>query len=649
MPRHRRRVVERRSASAAVVCAVTTLLACGQDVTGPGPPPQISVTPTFLDLVLGAARQLAVTVRDGQGDVVANPPLTFESSDPARVTVSLAGVVTAHAPGEAAVTVATDGASAYASVRALSPAQLHLSPDSTIATVDDTLVFTAQALDFAGNPVPNAPVAFESSNPLVLTIIGPLGRVRAAAPGTALVRVRSGTTTDSSRILVYGAAAAVSVTPDSLRLLVADDAPLVVQVRDANGTVVPSAPITFAVADPAVARVSGTGVVRAVGVGITIVTVTSGTAAASIPVVGAAVVSLTPATVVLTAADTVQLVAVARDSVGTTIPGVAFNFSSTDTAVARVSATAVLTYAGPGAAYIIAVGGFDQDTTIVTALFARTPVAARAYSVAVSAADAVYVTGHDAGLLFRVDPATWSVVATLQVGQEPTDVAFDNAGTRAYVTNQLSQSLSVVDPATDTELGRIALPADPYVATVAPGDSLLYVSASSGRVYVVHLPTGAVTDSITTSIVNALVIRDTLLYAGLPDDHRVDVYDRRSGTQVGSLATGGRPQGLAFSPDGAELYVADENGALQFWNVAASTHIATLPLPANGPFDVAVQPGTGRPFVTGLFQGTVYVVDPGTRSLERTFALGGDTRRIAFRANGDGVVANDYGWVDVVR
>jgi YVTN family beta-propeller protein len=250
--------------------------------------------------------------------------------------------------------------------------------------------------------------------------------------------------------------------------------------------------------------------------------------------------------------------------------------------------------------------------------------------------------------LIRIDPGTWDVADTVEVGSTPTDVAFDNAGTRAYVTNQLAQSISEVDPATDVELRRIPVPGDPYVVTVAPGDSLLYVSTNAGRVFGVSLPSGTIGDTIVTGIVNALVVRDTLLYAGLPDGGEVRVYDRRTNALVRTLATGGRPQGLAFSPDGSELYVADEQGGLQFWDVTSGTRLTTLALATAGAFDVAVQPGTGRPFVTTL-QGTVHAVDPGTRTEDEAFALGGSPRRIAFRANGDAIVANETGWVDVIR
>ena len=631
---------------------LAALLACGEDAGGPVPAPQVIVSPAFVDVVLGSSRQLAVTVLDEAGRPVTDPPLEFTSSDPARVAVSPAGLVTAQSPGEVTVTVTSGAARAYAGVRAISPATLRLSPGTATVQLGDTLVFTAEARDAAGAVVPGAPVTYESSDPAVVAVIGPQGRVWAAGLGSAQLRARSGTSADTSDIQVYGVPASVVITPDSLRLLVAAQAALVVQVRDAAGGLIPTTPVSVAAADTTVARVTGSGGVRTVTVlrvGATTVTASIGGLADTIPVIAAATAELTPEAILLEPGDTVQLTAVARDFLGGVLPGVPFTFASTDTAVARVSGTGSVTYAGPGAARIIAAGGYDADTTAVTAVVARTTVSGRPFGLAISTNDAVYATRLDQASVVRLDPETADSVGGVAVGAAPTDVIFNAAGTRAYVTNQFSQSVSEIDRATDTELRRIPIPADAYIVALAPGDSILYVSANSARVYVIRLATGAVIDSLATGINFALAVRDTLLYVGLPLEGRVDIVDRRTKTVVRSLATGGRPAGMAFSASGAELYVADEFGGLQRWATASGTSLGTVALAPSGALGVAVQPGTGLVFAGGVVTGVVHIVDPVTGTVLRAMRVGGAPRRIGFGANGDAFVANEAGWVDVLR
>lgn len=643
----RRPLPTRPVAGAVCACTLATLLSCG-DSTGPTPAPQVIVTPSFLDLVLGVSQPLTVTVLDGAGQVVGNPVLAYTSSDAARVGVSASGVVSALTPGEAVVTVSSDAASAYVSVRALSPASLLLFPHSATASVGDTLLFTAQALDYAGLPVTGAPVTFESTNPTVLQVIGPLGRVHAAGAGPARIRARSGTTVDSASVMVYGTPAQVTITPDSLAVAVSLSAALTAQVRDGLGQVIPSAPVTFASGNTAIVTVTAGGTVTAHQIGVTGVIAQSGAARDTIPVVAtAASLEVTPASVLLGSADTVQLVAVARDGLGTVIPGISFTYRSSDPAVARVDTSGVLTFAGLGTADIVTEGGYRSDTTVVLALVARIPLSNQPSGVAVSAGDAIYALQANASLAVRIDPGTWQAGATIPVGLQPTGATFNATGTRAYVTNQFSQDVSILDPGTDTELGRLSIPADPYVSLVAPGDSILYVTSNSGWVYGIRLATGAIRDSI-PGLANGLAARDTLLYVSVLDG-RVVEYNLRTLTGGRTFAAGGRPQGIAISSNGAELYLADESGGLQFWSLASGARLATLPLSSGGPFGIAQQPVTGLLFVTGTFGGTVYIVDPETRTLRRTLPVGGITRRIAFLANGDGVVTNEAGWVDVIR
>lgn len=646
-------------ARAAYARVVAAALAAGagigcDDGTGPGGARELSVTPEFMNLVLGATRQLSVEVRTAAGDVVSAPPLSFTSSDSTVAGVTTTGLVTARALGTATITVRSEEASANAVVRALTPAAVEIAPDAATVGVGDTVEFTAQALDYSGAPVPGASFTFESGNPSVALVIGPQGRIHAVGAGSTLLRVRLGTTADSAAISVYGPPAELRVTPDSLALVVGDNRQLAVEVRDALGTVIPDPTVAYAALDASVARVSPAGTVTAVRIGVTSVVVTSGGVGDTVPVVGtAASVSVSPSSILLQRFDTVTLTAVARDRNGDTIPGSTFTFQSTDTTVARVDAAGTVTWAGGGTAQIIAESGFRQGSADLLAIVARVPLGARPYGVAVSAADAVYVVRLDAARTTRIDPATWQPGPHIVVGSVPTDVTFNGAGTRAYVTNQSSQSVSVLESATDTELERIPLPADPFVVAVPAGDTLLYVSANNNRVYGIDLATRAIVDSIPmgsfVGLATGLAARDSLLYASLFFDGAVIEYNLRTRARGRTFVTGGRPQGIALSADGTTLFVADENGALQFWNLLTGSRTGVLALPPGGAFDAAPQPGTGLVFVTGLFGGAVYIVDPVTRTIQDTLPVGGVPRRVAFTAGGDAVVTNEANWVDVLR
>jgi len=70
---------------------------------------------------LGQSLTLTVTRRDGVGDTLRLSPVTWSSDNPAAVTVSPAGVVTAIAPGTATITAFADGRRGASTVNVNAP------------------------------------------------------------------------------------------------------------------------------------------------------------------------------------------------------------------------------------------------------------------------------------------------------------------------------------------------------------------------------------------------------------------------------------------------------------------------------------------------------------------------------------------------
>ena len=115
------------------------------------------------------------------------------------------------------------------------------------------------------------------------------------------------------------------------------------------------------------------------------------------------------------------------------------------------------------------------------------------------------------------------------------------------------------------------------------------------------------------------------------------------------FATGQRPQGLAVSPDGAELYVADEREhEVKIWDLKSGTLRTSVAL-AGPAWDLQLTPDSTQIYVS-LLDGALQILDRADRSVVRTVRLGGRPRRIGFdRAGTTAVVANEAGWVDILR
>ncbi len=132
------------------------------------------------------------------------------------------------------------------------------------------------------------------------------------------------------------------------------------------------------------------------------------------------------------------------------------------------------------------------------------------------------------GTVSVIDTATDTVVATVDVGVNPTAVAVSPDGSRVYVANGCSTcskdgTLSVIDAANNTVVGSpITVGGHPAGVVVSPGGSRAYVANSYS---------------------------DT-----------VSVIDTAADTVVATVDVGGFPIAVAVSQDGSRLYVAN-NGS----------------------------------------------------------------------------------------
>lgn len=373
-----------------------------------------------------------------------------------------------------------------------------------------------------------------------------------------------------------------------------------------------------------------------------------------------AAVALSPANPWVKSGTSVQLSATVLDSNGAAIAGRPVTFLSSDASIIAVTTGGLATSVGPlGRAAVLArtVSGRDTVTgsTVVGAfdpsITARMSLPDRAYSVAVSPTNIVYVTQPDLDQLDRLSLVpTLKVVDSVAVGVVPTEITYNSAGTRLYVTNQFSDNVGVIDAATNTVTSGVSIHGNPFAVIVAPGDTIVYVTSTLDSLFGIRAMDASIAVRLQLPhISNGFAIHDTLLYVSTRDVGIVTVLNLKTNTFVDTIPIGGGPQGIVVSPDGKELYVANENATLQFWNIAGDSLDGSVALAGRG-FGLARNPTTGKLYVTTLEGGQVHVVDPVTRAIVKSYPVTGVVRRIAFTSSGDlAVVANEAGWVDLIQ
>ena len=154
-------------------------------------------------------------------------------------------------------------------------------------------------------------------------------------------------------------ATTIAVSPAQVRLTALDaTVQFTVEVRDQNHQVMAGIAVTWSSSDAGVARVDAVGLVSATGNGNATITVTAGSVAGTAAVVveqEAVTLQLTPEAMTFRAlGDTLRLVAEAADANG---HAVEVAWSSSNSAVATVDASGLVTAAGNGNATITVGGG----------------------------------------------------------------------------------------------------------------------------------------------------------------------------------------------------------------------------------------------------------------------------------------------------
>jgi YVTN family beta-propeller protein len=186
---------------------------------------------------------------------------------------------------------------------------------------------------------------------------------------------------------------------------------------------------------------------------------------------------------------------------------------------------------------------------------------------ALIAASAVAVTG-----LALLTPAAQAadIVTTLPVGAQPWGVAISPDGSRAYVANRNSASVSVISLADNTVVGTIP---------VGLGPTGVVVSRDGSRVYVANRTA-----------------------------HTISVINTADLTSVGTIPAGGEPMGLSLSPDGSRLYATLVDTAhLAAISTSTLTVVSSAPVGPQ-PFSVAVSPDGSWAFVANRGANSVSVL-----------------------------------------
>lgn len=256
-------------------------------------------------------------------------------------------------------------------------------------------------------------------------------------------------------------------------------------------------------------------------------------------------------------------------------------------------------------------------------------VGAAPYGITVARDGRAYVVNSDDGTLSVIDTATNTLLPQkIYVGNSPTSVAVNASGTRVVVTASNDDSVSIIDTATMK------------VTRVAVGDGAFGVAIKDSRAYV----TNEFDDTVSVIDLNANTVVATIAVGNAPagiaaggnrlvvtnsgsmsatGDGTVTIIDLDTLTVVGEpVSVGEMPTAVVVDAEGKFAYVTDAGyGTVTVLDLTAGRIVGPVLETALGATGIDIG-FDGRLYVAGTHSGTVDVVSPASAAVGAILAAG---------------------------
>lgn len=256
-----------------------------------------------------------------------------------------------------------------------------------------------------------------------------------------------------------------------------------------------------------------------------------------------------------------------------------------------------------------------------------------------------------AAMPFRMPPPITDMDAA------PTDMILAPDGTAMFMA-ELADGIGIYDIVTGQPTGRIRLSG--AVKRIRANGSGLFATVGyqygTDSVFRIDPATHMVaTRALAPKYSTGLAVTEDGMRVYVGSSYgTVEEFDGATLDSLRTLAIPTTGGALTLSADGRTIYISHNDfvtSGLEAWDLATNTMTLHISVPGDI-FDIARQPGTGQIYVSrGTYNGigSVYRINPADPADESVIVTRGQPQRIAFTAEGNPVVANAKGWIDVLQ
>ena len=267
-----------------------------------------------------------------------------------------------------------------------------------------------------------------------------------------------------------------------------------------------------------------------------------------------------------------------------------------------------------------------------------------ACTLAPQQASRAYITNQGDDTVSVIDIAQSKVIATVKVGKAPVGVAVSKALQRVFISNVESNNISVIETQNNTVIKSIALKGAPVGLSMAPDNRTLYVADwFSDKILAIN--TSNFDDRREVIVAKApagLVVSpdSKTLYVAARDSNEIVVINTADLKISKRIAVGKHPFGISLNGD--SLYVVNvyENSISV---INTKTWAQTKIKVGEHPYCAVASPDNKTLYVTNTQDDTVSVIDLSTHKIIATIEVGMTPEGISYALEGALVLASSWG------
>lgn len=197
--------------------------------------------------------------------------------------------------------------------------------------------------------------------------------------------------------------------------------------------------------------------------------------------------------------------------------------------------------------------------------------------------DRIFITNEKSDSVSVINGSTLEVEATIEIGERPRGIGLSPDGSELYVAVSEENKIKVVDPASLKIIREFEAGSDPETFAVHP----------NGNIYISN-----------------------------EDDAKATVFNPKTGEQVAEIKVGLEPEGVAISPNGKRVIVTSESNSMLHVIKVPENMIESNILVGSRPRAATFSQSGDIAYATAEISGEVVKVDMNSASIIKTASTG---------------------------